>query len=82
MGDVTRCDPREGMEILRGCCSSALDPMAYSEKDPRNARVVIDACKPFGRRDTFPTWCGRAMRSRRGAQQVRRQAAEVMRMQY
>jgi hypothetical protein len=28
--------------------------MAYSEKDPRNARVVIDACKPFGRRDTFP----------------------------
>ena len=44
----TRCDPREGLEILRGCWSSALDPMAYSEKDPRNARVVIDACKPFG----------------------------------
>jgi hypothetical protein len=21
---------------------------------PPNARVVIDACKPFGRRDTFP----------------------------
>jgi len=50
----TRCDPREGMEILRGCWSSALDPMAYSETDPRNARVVIDACKPFVRRDTFP----------------------------
>jgi 4-hydroxy-3-polyprenylbenzoate decarboxylase len=50
----TRCDPREGMEILRGCWSSALDPMAYSETDPRNARVVIDACKPFGRRATFP----------------------------
>ncbi len=50
----TRFDPREGMEILRGCWSSALDPMAYSEKDPRNARVVIDACKPFNRRDTFP----------------------------
>jgi len=50
----TRCDPRDGMEILRGCWSSALDPMAYGEKDPRNARVVIDACKPFGRRDTFP----------------------------
>jgi hypothetical protein len=28
--------------------------MAYSETDPRNARVVIDACKPFHRRDTFP----------------------------
>jgi hypothetical protein len=28
--------------------------MAYSETDPRNARVVIDACRPYGRRDTFP----------------------------
>ena len=28
--------------------------MAYSANDPRNSRVVIDACKPFGRRDTFP----------------------------
>ena len=24
------------------------------ETDRRNARVVIDACKPFARRDTFP----------------------------
>jgi UbiD family decarboxylase len=50
----TRFDPREGLEILRGCWSSALDPMAYSPQDPRNARVVIDACRPFGRRATFP----------------------------
>ena len=50
----TRCDPREGMEVLRGCWSSALDPMAYAADDPRNARVVIDACKPFHRRATFP----------------------------
>jgi len=50
----TRFDPREGMEVLRGCWSSALDPMAYSEDDPRNARVVIDACKPWRRRATFP----------------------------
>ena len=50
----TRCDPREGLEVLRGCWSSALDPMAYGVGDPRNARVVIDACKPFNRRDSFP----------------------------
>jgi 3-polyprenyl-4-hydroxybenzoate decarboxylase len=50
----TRFDPQEGMEVLRGCWSSALYPMAYSEQDPRNARVVIDACKPFGRPTTFP----------------------------
>ena len=50
----TRFDPREGMETLRGCWSTALDPMAYGADDPRNARVVIDACKPFKRRDSFP----------------------------
>ncbi|MBM3485717.1 MAG: UbiD family decarboxylase [Alphaproteobacteria bacterium] len=50
----TRFDPREGAEILRGCWSTHLDPMVYSEDDRRNARVVIDACRPFNRRDTFP----------------------------
>ena len=28
--------------------------MAYAPDDPRNARVVIDACRPWSRRDTFP----------------------------
>ena len=28
--------------------------MAYAADDPRNARVVIDGCKPFNRRDSFP----------------------------
>jgi UbiD family decarboxylase len=50
----TRFDPREGLETLRGCWSTALDPMAYGPDDPRNARVVIDACRPWRRRDTFP----------------------------
>jgi UbiD family decarboxylase len=50
----TRFEPREGMEVLRGCWSTALDPMAYSHDDPRNARIVIDACRPWNRRDTFP----------------------------
>jgi hypothetical protein len=42
------------MEVIRGCWSTALDPMAYSETDPRNARVVIDATRPWSRRGTFP----------------------------
>jgi len=50
----TRFDPRDGMEVLRGCWSTILDPMVYSAEDRRNARVVIDACKPWSRRDTFP----------------------------
>jgi UbiD family decarboxylase len=53
----TRFEPREGLEILRGCWSTALDPMSYAPDDPRNARVVIDACLPWNRRETFPKEC-------------------------
>lgn len=52
----TRVDPREGIEVLRGCWSTHLDPMCYDgENDRRNARVVVDACKPWTRYETFPT---------------------------
>ncbi len=50
----TRCDPREDVTLLHGAWSTHLDPMAYSRDDPRNSRVVVDACRPFKRRDTFP----------------------------
>jgi 4-hydroxy-3-polyprenylbenzoate decarboxylase len=50
----TRFDPREGLEVLRGCWSTVLDPMVYSENDRRNSRLVIDATIPWSRRETFP----------------------------
>jgi len=51
----TRCDPREDVDIVHGCWSTHLDPMCYDgDTDRRNSRVVIDACKPFARRDSFP----------------------------
>ena len=51
----TRCDPREDADVVNGCWSTHLDPMCYDdETDRRNSRVVIDACRPFARRDTFP----------------------------
>ena len=50
----TRCDPRDGVDVLNGCWSTHLDPMSYSYDDPRNSRVVVDACKPFRHIDTFP----------------------------
>ena len=74
----TRCDPREGMEILRGCWSSALDPMAYGGRRPaqrprRHRR--LQAVRPPGhipdRGAVEPG--GRGF----GARQVRRRAAEV-----
>jgi 4-hydroxy-3-polyprenylbenzoate decarboxylase len=43
------------MEVIHGGWSSALDPMCYDgDTDRRNSRVIIDACKPFARRETFP----------------------------
>ncbi|MEE8515887.1 MAG: UbiD family decarboxylase [Alphaproteobacteria bacterium] len=50
----TRFNPLEDMEMLQGCWSTHLDPMSYGHDDPRNARLVIDACRPWSRRDTFP----------------------------
>jgi 4-hydroxy-3-polyprenylbenzoate decarboxylase len=51
----TRCDPREDVEILKGCWSTTLDPMAYPpERRNMNSRMVIDACKPWNRIDEWP----------------------------
>ena len=50
----TRCDPKDGIDILNNCWSTHLDPMSYSHDDRRNSRAVVDACRPFNRRDTFP----------------------------
>jgi 4-hydroxy-3-polyprenylbenzoate decarboxylase len=51
----TRCDPRTQLEVIDGGWSSALDPMCYdTDEDRRNSRVIIDACIPFRRKQTFP----------------------------
>jgi UbiD family decarboxylase len=51
----TRVDAREDVEILRGCWSTALDPTSYpSEERMFNSRMVIDACRPWARREQFP----------------------------
>ncbi len=51
----TRVDPREDIEIIRRGWSSPLDPMSYPpEGSVFNARVLIDACRPWERRGSFP----------------------------
>jgi UbiD family decarboxylase len=51
----TRVDTRDGIDIIEGGWSSALDPMCYDgDTDRRNGRIIINACKPFRRKDTFP----------------------------
>ena len=51
----TRMDPAHDMTVLEGSWSTPLDPMAYPADNPRfNNRVVVDACKPYLRLDSFP----------------------------
>lgn len=51
----TRMDPREDITQIDNAWSTPLDPMAYPAEDPRfNSRLVIDACIPWRRRESFP----------------------------
>lgn len=55
---TTRCDPEEGVDIVRGYLSSALDPVLSPEKraqrDFTTAKVIVNACKPYRWIDKFP----------------------------
>ena len=51
----TRFDPRIDLETIDGCWSTSLDPMCYDgDTDKRNSRVIIDAWRPWNRREEFP----------------------------
>ena len=49
----TRSDPKTDITMLDRCWSSRLDPMVTDGK-LYNSRVVIDACIPYERLETFP----------------------------
>ena len=52
---VSRVDPREDVEILRRMQASPLDPVSYPPGvQAFNARMVVDACRPWERLDAFP----------------------------
>jgi len=52
----SRVDPRADVDVLAGGWSTPLDPMSYPpDKRNLNARVVVNACRPFGR--DFPEIC-------------------------
>jgi 4-hydroxy-3-polyprenylbenzoate decarboxylase len=73
----TRVDAREDLEVLRGCWSTTLDPTSYPESERRlNSRCVIDACKPWARRETFPKV---ARSSKALDERVRAKFAKVLR---
>jgi UbiD family decarboxylase len=55
---ATRCEPADGIDIVRKAWSSALDPRIRPEQKERgvtsHSKAIIDACKPFEWRDKFP----------------------------
>jgi 4-hydroxy-3-polyprenylbenzoate decarboxylase len=55
---ATRCEPAEGIDIVRNAWSSALDPRISPEDKERgvtsHSKAIIDATRPFAWRDKFP----------------------------
>ena len=53
LGDGTRCDPEEDIDIIRRAWSGALDPRKR-KGDSTNTRAIVDACRPFEWLSEFP----------------------------
>jgi UbiD family decarboxylase len=55
---ATRCEPAEGIDIVRNAWSSALDPRISPDDKERgvtsHSKAIIDACRPFAWIDKFP----------------------------
>ncbi len=49
----TRCDPATSIDVIGKAWSGPLDPM-LPKGTVENSRAVIDACRPWSRRDSFP----------------------------
>ena len=52
----TRTEVTEDIDIVKRMWSTSLDPMAYAGEGPKyyNNRMIIDACRPYDRLETFP----------------------------
>jgi 3-polyprenyl-4-hydroxybenzoate decarboxylase len=55
---ATRCEPADGIDIIRNAWSSALDPRIPPEEKEHgvtsHSKAIIDACRPFAWVDRFP----------------------------
>jgi 4-hydroxy-3-polyprenylbenzoate decarboxylase len=49
----TRCDPPDDIQYVRRSWSTPLDPMLFAPPWQNN-RAVVDACRPWDRKDRFP----------------------------
>ncbi|MCG6533538.1 MAG: UbiD family decarboxylase [Syntrophales bacterium LBB04] len=58
----TRCNPEISLDIIKRCLSSPLDPV-FNKNGPvpwnqLNARVIVEACRPFEWMKDFPPMVG------------------------
>jgi 4-hydroxy-3-polyprenylbenzoate decarboxylase len=55
---ATRCEPSEGIDIMRNAWSSALDPRIPPPHKERgvtsHSKAIIEACRPFAWIEKFP----------------------------
>jgi UbiD family decarboxylase len=55
---TTRCEPAEGIDVIRNAWSSALDPRIPPDEKERgvtsHSKALINACRPFPWREQFP----------------------------
>ncbi len=51
---ATRCDPARDARVVTGAWSSRLDLAVPREERGRNSRLILDATRPWERRDEFP----------------------------
>jgi UbiD family decarboxylase len=55
---TTRCEPSAQVDIVRDAWSSALDPRLTADDRARghtsHSKMIIDACKPFAWKDSYP----------------------------
>lgn len=76
----TRCDPETGIDIVRGCWDSPVDPLLDPERrkvgDFTNTRAVMNACRPYHNLDSFPPV---AITSAESAKRIKEKFPELFR---
>lgn len=50
----TRCNPELDVDVMRRTWGSRVDPLSVTGDTYYNSRLLIDACRPYERLDSFP----------------------------
>lgn len=65
---TTRSEPALDLDLIRGAWGGPLDPLADSSSSGLNSRLLIDACRPWGK--PFPAVAGFSREERERARKI------------